>query len=134
MPTFQESLLLAAGKAERIAAEVHKKAALAGHTACIDNSRVYSGWLRAGHKFVLNQSPPTGSNPRPPSAKSGQYGYPQIPEDLIRSIKAGDTSVTYTTVPYAIDWETGNAPMYGPAKIASEDAAEKETRKSRWNL
>lgn len=130
MSNFTDFLLSAADSAEKHVAEVHQAGALAGHQAVVDNSRVWSGWMRSGHKMTLGE-PPSRSNPPPAGAQEGEFGYPDLPVDVIEQIKAGDTSTTYTNVPYAPDWE-GKQPMYEPAKIAAEDAMERKMKDGKY--
>lgn len=130
MSGFTDFLLSAADSAERHVTEVHQAGALAGHQAVVDGSRVWSGHMRRGHKTVIGD-PPSGSNPRPAGAQEGEFGYPGMPVDVVEQIKAGDTSTTYTNVPYAPAWE-GKRPMYGPGRIAAEDAMERKMKEGRY--
>jgi hypothetical protein len=81
--------------------------------------------------------PPSGSNPRPALAEEGEFGYPDMPVDVVEQIKAGDVSTTYTNVPYAVYHESGTvkfdaAPMYAPGRIAAEDAMERKMKEGKY--
>ena len=129
MSKFTDFLLSAADSADRHVAEVHQAGALAGHKAVVDNSRVWSGWMREKHRFIVGGSAPYGSEPRPSGAEKGEYGYPDMP--IVDQIKAGDVSTTYTNVPYAPDWEE-KQPMYEPGRIAAEDAMERKMKEGKY--
>lgn len=130
MSGFTDFLLSAAEKAEKHVAKVHQAGALAGHQAVVDGSRVWSGHMRGGHKMAIGE-PPSGLNPRPAGAQEGDYRYPDMPVDVVEQIKAGDTSTTYTNVPYAPAWE-GKQPMYEPGRIAAEDAMERKMKEGKY--
>jgi hypothetical protein len=130
MSNFTDFLLSAADSAEKHVAEVHQAGAMAGHQAVVDSSRVWSGHMRGGHKMTIGE-PPSGSNPRPAGAQKGEFGYPDLPVDVIEQIKAGNTSTTYTNVPYAPNWEV-KQPMYEPGRIAAEDAMERKMKEGTY--
>lgn len=130
MSKFTDFLESAAKSAEKHVAKVHQAGAAAGHRAVVDSSRVWSGWMRGGHKMAIG-AVPSGSSPRPAGAQKGDYGYPDMPDATIQQIKAGNTSITYTKVPYAPSWE-GKQPMYEPGRIAAEDAMERAMKGGKY--
>lgn len=115
---FSDQLFAAADEAEKMVTDMHQQAARTGHEVTVQHSSVDTGWLRRGNKLIINKEPPTTPDNRPLNATTGKYSPPPMPESKISRIKAGDLSIEYNLVPYAVYLENGTGPMYGPAELA----------------